>query len=179
MEHLLDAAAVARIPHTGPALAPGLGSYWEALARERRPAASVELEVSVRGPPEARGTEEKVEAAVHDYFATESALAEIDLRVNREEGWAALKESIPLLLVASLVAAVFYYLVPSFDPRPGVEALSALPALVFAVVAWVLLWDPIEQLLFDAYLLRLRRNALDKLSRAPIRFRYASKPSSA
>ena len=178
VEALLDPDARKVVPHRGPMLAPGLADFWESVAREERFRPGLNLRVRVRGPSARAEAEEGVRAAVHDYFATETGLAERDVRVNRGEGWGALRAALPLLVIASVLAGVFYYLVPSLDPRPGVAALSALPALLFAVITWVLLWDPIEKLLFDSYLLRRRCVALEKLSRATLLFDYtASAPA--
>ncbi len=173
VDALLDRDARKVVPHRGPMLTAGLAEFWESVAREERHRSAVDLRVRVRGPPARAEAEEAVRAAVHDYFATETGLAQRDVRVNRGEGWGALRAALPLLVVASILAGVFYYLVPSLDPRPGVDALSALPALLFGVITWVLLWDPIEKLLFDGYLLRRRCVALEKLSRATLLFDYA------
>jgi hypothetical protein len=44
------------------------------------------------------------------------------------------------------------------------------------VVIWMMVWDPLEKLLFDSYFIRLRIRALLKLSGAEVLFAYSPVP---
>jgi len=59
----------------------------------------------------------------------------------------------------------------------AVDYLTALAYLVFITIVWVMLWDPIEKLLFDSYFIRLQSRALHKLAAAKIAFVYGSTPA--
>ena len=58
----------------------------------------------------------------------------------------------------------------SIELRIESKNLVAPFYLGFITIVWVLLWDPIEKLLFDAYRLKSRIVALEKLGRASIQF---------
>ena len=99
------------------------------------------------------------------YFTNEAELAALEQRVNRTEGWGSLRFAIPLVLFAALIAGLL-----STNPAVlgGSTYFTAIAYLVFITIVWVMLWGPIEKLLFDSYFLRLRIHALQKLAAATI-----------
>ena len=170
LDSIFDRSRPNEFPHGERKVVPGVASYLESLAREKREHPTVELEISVAtGPVEATA---KVRAGddLHAFFACERDRVDLDLAVNRTEGWGSLRFAAPLAVGFGAIAGFLSYVLPSLLVRPGFVLLSALPALFFAVIVWVLIWDPVEMLLFDAYLLRARRSALDKLSQARVLF---------
>ena len=114
------------------------------------------------------------EADVRDrlsrFFETERELAELDRDVNRSEGLASLRYAVPVVLLAVLVIGIFYSQVGALSAEGYV---AALVYLLFVVVVWVMLWDPIEVLLFNSFFLRLKIRALRKLAEANVRFVYS------
>jgi hypothetical protein len=133
----------------------------------RRP--EVEVVLDLEGPPVSTATEDDTRRHVHRFFGNEAELAALDLRVNRAEGIGALQYSIPFVLVALLAAGVLYVHV---GEASGTGFVETLVYLVFITIVWVMLWDPVELLLFDGYLIRRRLHALQKLSRARLTFAY-------
>ena len=81
-----------------------------------------------------------------------------------------LARTFPLIVVALVVAGILYLAGPGLPVGPVGILATTLLYLLFITIVWVLLWDPIEKLLVDAYLLRTRISALRKLSRASLRF---------
>ena len=114
--------------------------------------------------------EADVRERLSKFFATERELAELDRHVNRSEGFASLRYAVPVVLLAVLVIGIFYSQVGALSAEGYV---AALVYLLFVVVVWVMLWDPIEVLLFNSFFLRLKIRALRKLAEANVRFVYS------
>ena len=94
--------------------------------------------------------------------------------MNRTEGWGSLRFAIPLVLFAALIAGLL-----STNPSAlgGSTYFTAIAYLVFITIVWVMLWGPIEKLLFDSYFIRLRIHALEKLAGAKVSFRIGPAPA--
>ena len=150
--------------------------YVENLVREHRAPASIDLEIVLREPSPGPVQEEAARRDLRTFFREERDVGELDVRVNQREGWGFLRRTFPLLIVALALAGVFYLSGPGFPGGPVGELLTALFYLLFITIVWVLLWDPIEKLLFDAYLLRSHVRALEKLGDASVRFTPAPPP---
>jgi len=126
--------------------------------------------VGLTSPPLAPAEEADVRARISRFFTTERELAELDRHVNRTEGLASLRFALPVVLLAVLVIGVFYSEVGALNAEGYV---AALVYLFFVVVVWVMLWDPIEVLLFNSFFLRMKILALRKLAEAEVRFVYS------
>jgi len=157
-------------PHSRRMVDPRAAVYLENLVRDRRRAATVALEIRLRERPPAPSEEDEARRDLQAYFGTERKVVELELRVNQREGWGFLRRTFPLLIAALALAGVFYVAIPGFPTGPVGQLLTALFYLLFITVVWVLLWDPIEKLLFDAFLLRARIAALQKLEGASVQF---------
>lgn len=168
---LFDNQTKPAYPHTGPMVEPRLGAYLEELARERPRSSSFEIRVTLNAPAMDPADEDRVRRQIQTFFVEEEQLAQLHFRVNRREAVGFLPIGMPLVIVA-LVAAGLLYVVPGATSPDLRTLLTALLYLLFISVVWVLLWDPIEKLLFDGYLLRSRMAALSKLGAASIRFTY-------
>lgn len=168
---LFDNQTKPAYPHTGPMVDPGLGTYLEELARERPRSSSFEIRVTLNAPVMNPADEDRVRRQIQSFFVEEEQLAQLHFRVNRREAVGFLPIGMPLVIVA-LVAAGLLYVVPGATSPDLRTLLTALLYLLFISVVWVLLWDPIEKLLFDGYMLRRRVAALSKLGAASIRFTY-------
>lgn len=168
-EALFDRRVDPEYPHTGPLVERSIAKFLVDTTREQRGQREIEVVIVSDGPSLASSAEEEARSHLHRYFADEAELASLDQRVNRSEGLGSLRYSIPLTLVALLLAGLFY---AQLGSTSGVGYLEALTYLVFITIVWVLLWDPLEMLLFDSYLLRLRVRALHKLARARVTFTY-------
>jgi hypothetical protein len=171
LDGLFDRTTPPTYPHTGPIVNRALAKFLVDSVREQRKVPSIEVTVTFQTPP--LGAEEEATARdqMRSFFANESELASLDLRVNRTEGLGSLRYSIPIILVAGLAAGLLYVQLGTTDAS---DLLLALGYLVFITIVWVMLWDPTEKLLFDSYFLRLQCRALRKLSNAEIVFRYRS-----
>ena len=75
---------------------------------------------------------------------------------------------IPLVLFAALIAGLL-----STNPSAlgGSTYFTAIAYLVFITIVWVMLWGPIEKLLFDSYFIRLGSTPSGKLAAAKVVFR--------
>ena len=166
---LFDDDASPTFPHSGRMMDSGLAEYLVDRTREVRRVPAVELAFKLRTAPMGEAQESELGSAVRTYFSNEEELAGLEWRINRAEGRAAFLYALPIVLLAGLAAGIFYLygFVFSFF-------VTALFYLFFITIVWVMLWDPIEKYLFDAYLARLRREALQKLAKAQIRFAYAA-----
>jgi hypothetical protein len=160
-------------PHTGRRLNPSLAEYLELQARLHLWAPSVELRVVLRSPSLSPAEEDRVRGELVRHFADEQVTARLAVRVNHREAIGFFRRWAPLLVVAVAVAGVFYLTIPVVGPVKLSTLVSALVYLVFITIVWVILWDPIEQLTYDAYRLKARLRALAKLQAASIRFDYA------
>jgi hypothetical protein len=112
---------------------------------------------------------------MNHFFANEAELAQLELRVNRDEGLASARFAVPIILVAGLVAGLLYTDV--WEARLA-DLFVALIYLAFITVVWVLLWDPVEKILFDGFFIRQRIRALHKLAKSSIVFEYRTSFSS-
>jgi len=169
---LFDGAATPVYPHSGRPVQPKLALYLERLAREQRRSPVLEIAVTLRCPPLRPDDEAAVQRELRTFFEEERKVADLEVRVNRVEGLGAFRYGLPLIALALLVAGIFYFALPELTSASFVTYLTALLYLFFITVVWVMLWDPIETLLFDSYFLRARRAALEKLRDAPTRFAY-------
>jgi hypothetical protein len=135
--------------------------------REQRREPNVTVVVATDDPTSPPEREANARAQLGRFFANEAELVGLEIRVNRTEGAESLRYALPLVILAGLFA-----LIANSGLLAGElpEGLLALLYVIFVVVVWVLLWDPIEKLLFDSHLLRLRWRALKKLESASYTF---------
>lgn len=180
VEALFDDGTEPTYPHTSRLMNPRLALFLEGQARERRRESALEIRVRLNPPSLTPLEEENVSRQIRTYFEEERRLAELELRVNQTEGWGFFRRGLPLILLALLIAGVFYVALPNYASASLGAFVTALVYLLFITIVWVMLWDPIEKLLFDAYLLRARIRALRKLGTASVRFAYGpATPASA
>jgi len=170
LDSMFDTRAEPAFPHTRRLVDPRLAEFLEKLVREHRRGTALELRIELRDPPQGPSDVDLARRDLQDFFRIEGELTELELRVNQREGWGFFRRSFPLLLVALTLAGVLTVFGPSFPAGPVGELVTALFYLLFITIVWVLLWDPVEKLLFDAYLLRSRIAALEKLGGMPLRF---------
>lgn len=140
--------------------------------REQLRHPALELAITLDQAPLAPDDEARAREAVHRYFAGEAELAALDLRVNRAEGFGSLRYAIPLIVAALLIAGLFY---TQLGRGTGESYLEALTYLVFITIVWIMMWDPLEMLLFNSYMIRRRRRAFEKLAHASIAFSYGAR----
>ncbi len=168
VDSLFDRVAPPTFPHGGPMLDNNVATFLVDTAREDRRSPNIEIALTF-GTPALRPEEESgTRAQIHSFFSNNAEMAELSNRVNRTEGLGSLRYSIPVVAAAAFVVGVF-----SVPSTVGVPAyLSELTYLVALVVIWLMLWDPLEKLLFDSYFIRLRIRALQKLAAAKVTFAY-------
>lgn len=174
LDALFDRTVSPTYPHTGPMLNRAVAKFLVDSVREQRRTPEVEVTVALQTPPLGAEEEASHRAQMSNFFANEAELAALDLRVNRTEGLGSLRFAIPLVVLAGLVAGALYV---NLGTSSAVDYLTALAYLVFITIVWVMLWDPIEKLLFDSYFIRLQSRALHKLAAAKIAFVYGSTPA--
>lgn len=177
-DSLFDDHAVPVHPHTQRMLRPALAQYLELSTREHPRSPGVEIVIALRGSVLPADSEERLGQQVARFFHEERQLVELELRVNRVEGRGSFRFGLPYVLVALAIAGGLYLELPDLLSTRLIAFVTALFYLVFITIVWVLLWDPIEKLLFDGYFLRQRRTALAKLGAAPVRFEYVGPPGS-
>ena len=177
LDALLDRTGEPSYPHTSPMVERSVARFLLDAAREQRRRDEIEVHVTLDGAPLTPEAEVEARARMHRFFGDEAELAALDLRVNRSEGFGSMRYALPMIVVALLVAGFFY---TNLGEASGAGYLEALSYLVFITIVWVMLWDPLEVLLFDSYMIRQRVHALRKLARAPVTFTYraASDPGS-
>lgn len=173
LDALLDRTRTPPFPHVGPVVEPSIAKFLIDCVREQLGQREIEVVVHLDQDPLAPNAEAEARAHMRRYFATEAELTSLELRVNRSEGFGSLRYAIPLVLAALLVAGLFY---AQLGGTTGVSYLEALTYLVFITIVWVLMWDPLEMLLFDSYMIRRRLRALNKLAHGPMTFVYRSAP---
>jgi len=173
LESLFDRVSPPSYPHTGPSVEESVAKFLLDAAREDRGRSEVGLVFTLDGPPQGAADEAAARSQVNRFFENEAELAALKLRVNRSEGLGSLRYAIPLVTVALLIAGLFYSQLGSLN---GEGYLLSLSYLVFITIVWVMLWDPLEVLLFDSYLIRQRVRACQKLAAASVAFVYPSAP---
>lgn len=149
---------------------PAVAAFLLDSARAHRSARRLEIVVNFASPPMNSTEEDALRVHLSRYFAKETELATLDLRVNRTEGFASVRYALPVVLVAALVVGLLYAQV---GEESAAGYLTELIYLAFIVIVWVMLWDPIEVLLFNSFFIRLKIRALRKLTEASVRFVYA------
>ncbi len=169
LDSLFDRDAPPSYPHSGPMLNAAVARFLLNSVRQDRRKPSLELTVAFTALPLPPEEEASIRAQMSSFFANEADLAALENRVNRTEGLGSLWFAIPVVVVAALIAGVLSANSPLLGGPPF---LTTALYLVVITVAWVMLWDPIEKLLFDPYLILLRIRALHKLSTATTAFVY-------
>jgi hypothetical protein len=169
---LFDPKTVPIYPHAEPMLNGSVAKFLLDTVRLDRRKPSVELTMAFRSAPLRPEEEESTRAQMKRYFAVEAELAVLAKDVNRTEGMGSLRFAIPVVLIAGLVAGYLSINTSLLGPA----YLTELAYLIVITVVWVMLWDPIEKLLYDSYLIRLRVHALRKLATAEIAFVYGPAP---
>jgi hypothetical protein len=169
--HLPDADALFEkedrpaYPYRGRSLQRGLAEQLINQTREARTTPKVSLSIRLSCPPVLPEKEESVRSEIRSYFSVKAELADLEARVNQREGWRSMVIAAPIVTAAGLIAyPLSAYGASSF-------ALSFLYLIILTVV-WVMLWDPIEKLVFDPIFIRLRARALVKLKAASVKFWY-------
>jgi hypothetical protein len=152
-------------PYRGRSLQKGLAEEILSKTREARTTPQVTLNIRLSDAPIPPEKEVAVRTEIHSYFAVKAELAALDLRVNQREGWRSMMIAVPIVVAAGLVA----YPVSAYA---GSSFVVSFLYLIILTVVWVMLWDPIEKLVFDPIFLRLRGSALLKLRDAAVRFEY-------
>ncbi len=169
---LLDVTANPAYPHTPPVVEASVARFLFDSTREQLRHPALELAITLDQAPLAPDDEARAREAIHRYFAGEAELAALDLRVNRAEGFGSLRYAIPLIVAALLIAGLFY---TQLGRGTGESYLEALTYLVFITIVWIMMWDPLEMLLFNSYMIRRRRRAFEKLAHASIAFSYGAR----
>jgi hypothetical protein len=173
-DSLFDRETPPAFPHTGPMLNKAVARFLVDSVREDRRKPEVEVTVAFRTSPLRPEEEAGTRSQISNFFANEAELAALERRVNSTEGFSSFRFAIPLLLLAALVAGL---LASHPSVLGGPTYITALAYLVLITVVWVMIWDPIEKILFDSYYIRLRIRALNKLARAKITFVHRSAPA--
>lgn len=166
---LFEPSGSSSYPHSGPMVEHSVADFLVRMERARRRQSKAEVEIVLSRSQPTPQEEEAARAQFHRFFANEAEMADLDLRVNRAESIGALRYSVPFLLLAGVAAGI---LSTTSVVEGGGANILTLVYLFFLVILWVLLWDPIEMLLFDSYILRLKRRAQRKLASAGVRFVY-------
>jgi hypothetical protein len=174
LDSLLDTDSPPSYPHTKPMLNGTVAKFMLDTAREDRGSRKVEITITFRDSPLRPEEEAGTRAKISSFFANEVENAELAKRVNRVEAWGSLRYALPVVAVAAVIAGLFAN--PSSFGLPG-GYVSTLAYLIVVVIIWVMVWDPIEKLLFDSYFIRLRIRALQKLVAATIVFGSRPGPS--
>jgi hypothetical protein len=173
LESLLDRDAVPVYPHVRPMLNPSVAEFMVDTAREDRLGTDLRVTLTFRKSRLAPEQETETRAKLASFFANEVAIAELERRVNRTEALGSLRFAIPVVIVAGVVAGLLAP--PSVLGVP--PYLANFAYLIALVVVWLMVWDPIEKLLFDSYFIRLRIRALHKLVSAKMVFAYEPGPA--
>ena len=147
-------------PFRGPVLKESVQEYLLQSTRIARTVPEVELAFRfARSPTDEEQARFERELRAYYEVATEEVQREI--RVNRVEG----RRTFLLGLIGSVIAlaiAIPTRLYLGFD--------FYIVEFLCVVVVWVLMWDAIEKLLWDATLLRMRYRAVRKLRDATVRY---------
>ena len=160
LDRLFDRDAPPTFPHAGPMLNKTLAKFMVDTVREDRRSRDVAVTVTFRSSPLRPEEEAGIRAQMSNFFANEAEMAALDRRVNSTEGLSSLRYSIPVVVVAAFFAGLLTN--PSILGGP--DYLTELSYLALIVTIWVMLWDPLEKLVFDSYFIRLRIYALQKLA---------------
>ena len=171
-EALFDRTGVPTFPHSGPPVRAAVANFMVDTVREDRRTPEFSVNVTFHSQPLRPDEEDGMRAQMSSFFANEAEVAGLGQRVNRTEALGSLRYGIPVVAVA----AVFAGLLANPATLDAPIYLSQLAYLIVIVVIWVMVWDPIEKLLFDSYFIRLRIRALHKLATAKVQFAYRRAP---
>ena len=111
------------------------------------------LDVTIRIPVEAltEGLEERVRVGIDKYCDARLRAVEQAAHEDRSRGW---------LMMAFSVVAVFALIWSAQQLTGTGESLLGVAAEGLSIAAWVLLWHPLQELVFDRWTHRLDRRAL-------------------
>ena len=114
------------------------------------------VDVTIRIPVEAltEGLEERVRVGIDKYCDARLRAVEQVAHEDRSRGW---------LMMAFSVVAVFALIWSAQQLSGTGESLLGVAAEGLSIAAWVLLWHPLQELVFDRWTHRLDRRALRTL----------------
>lgn len=114
------------------------------------------VDVTIRIPAEvlSDGLEERVRAGIDKYCDARLRAVEQAAHKDRSRGW---------LMMAFSVVAVFALIWSAQQLTGTGESLLGVAAEGLSIAAWVLLWHPLQELVFDRWTHRLDRRALRTL----------------
>jgi len=173
LDSLLDGKAAPTFPHASPMLNGAVAKFMLDAAREDRRSPRISITLAFRSSPLQPEQEAWTRARMSHFFANEAEMAALAQRVNSTEAWGSMRFAMPVIAVAAIIGGLF--LNPS--TLNGGAYVSELAYLIAIVVIWVMVWDPIEKLLFESYFIRLRIRALRKLQEAQVTFAYRTGPA--
>jgi len=114
------------------------------------------VDVTIHMPAEAitEGLQERVRAGIDTYCDARLRAVEQAAHKDRSRGW---------LMMAFSVVAVFVLIWSAQQLTGTGESLLGVAAEGLSIAAWVLLWHPLQELVFDRWTHRLDRRALRTL----------------
>jgi len=134
-------------------LTSGIGFVVDEVGDEPR---VTHVDVTIRMPAEAitEGLQERVRAGIDKYCDARLRSVQQEAREDRSRGW---------LMMAFSVVAVFVLIWSAQQLTGTGESLLGVAAEGLSIAAWVLLWHPLQELVFDRWAHRLDRRALRTL----------------
>lgn len=114
------------------------------------------VDVTICMPPEAiaEDLEERVRAGVHRYCNARLRTVEQEAREDRSRGW---------LMMTFAIVAVFALVWVAQQFSDSGHSLLGVASEGLSIAAWVMLWHPLEELVFNRWDHRLDRRALRTL----------------
>jgi len=175
LDALFDRSSPPTYPHTATMVNRNVATFLVDSARERRRRSALEVVVAFQCPPLSSEEEAKAKEQMRRHFAQEAELADLARKVNRVEALGSAQYAVPLVILAGLFAGVLYSWLFSNPVEASPREFAAMLAyLVFITIVWVMLWDPLEKLFFESYMIRQRVRAFRKLAAARVTFVYGT-----
>lgn len=115
-------------------------------------------------------TREIVTEAVHNHFANQARLAQLEFRLLMRKGWRS--------LVIGLAALAVTVVLSEFLRRSG-GALAMVVRESLLIGGWVAMWRPMQIYLYEWWPLNRRRRIFNKLAHMPVKLKKRAAPSHA
>lgn len=149
-------------------LDPNYEEFIVSWARELQPERPVRVEIRVEGDRPSASLRADVASAVRGHFARSASLQELRRRRTLREGRISLLIGL-VALVACMGAAT---LVPTETLGPSGEIVRES----FVIAGWVVMWHPLEVLLYGIWPVVRERRLLERLATAEVALTTTEEP---
>lgn len=149
-------------------LDPDCEEFILAWAREMPPDRGLRIEIRIDGEPPSTKLAADAPSAVRSHFAREASLQDLRRRRIVREGRLSLAIGLVLLVLCEIAAA--------FVPTARLGTAGEIVRDSLIIAGWVVMWHPLEILLYGIWPVVRERRLLERLAAADVQLTFGTQP---